>query len=662
MWLNNKQMKKVILAIFLLLSINCSEVKAEQTMYQVIKVIDGDTVYVDFNKNGIAEQDEKVRLNGIDTFETRIRDGLKWQMNEYNLTENEALGLGYYGKEFAKKELLNKYVIAEYTADRKFDKNDRKLMSLYYDCKNGYCKNYEEEVLKAGLAVVYRKSNIADKLKPLEQIDKIKVYARKTHRLNLVILNKKTGKYHLPTCEVARILSDYELINKSKFGVKPALCCHSKKYKKHIDIEKAIPDIHTKHIDIYFQNPLKYKKPANYARTSAAQQLLNDLRNAKSSIEFAIYGIGQQPEIFDALIIAKNNGISVRGVTDMDKDNKNEYSDTKKLINKLGKDVLKTDYLSTKKAEEIRDRFIKEHTNQEQEYKGFTEDITYSLGAKKINFKITPKDILSVQQGIMHNKVFVIDKKIVWTGSTNISSRGTGGYNANVMARIDSVEVAELYHKEIEQMNVHEKFHKYKSAIPNNENIQLDSDTNVSVYFLPKHKPVEKEIRPLLKNAKSRIYIPMFYLTHSDIISDLIQIKQEKDIDIVVILDATGAQNIYTKHHLLREIGIPVYVENWGGKMHMKSAIIDDVFILGSMNWTKAGTTNNDENIVVIHNKVIADKAAEYFKKLEKSIPKKWLVNDPKPESKDSTNSCKDGIDNDHDGLIDSNSPFCSYK
>lgn len=654
-------MKKIICSIillFLFASVGC----AEESRYKVIKVIDGDTVYVDFNKNGIPEREEKVRINGIDTFETRVSDGLKWQMNEYALTQDEAIGLGYYGKEFAKKELLNKYVIAEYTANSKLDKNDRKLMSVYYDCKNGHCKSYEQEILKAGLAVVYRKSNIAETLKNLENIDKIKAYAKKSHRLNLVLLNKNTKKYHHVNCQSAKNLSNAELINKPLIGAKPALCCHHPKYKKYIDIEKSVPDIHTEYIDIYFQNPLKYKKPANYARTSAAQRLLQDLNNAKSSIEFAIYGIGEQPEIFNSLVIAKNKGLNIIGVTDMDKFNQNEYSDTKKLIYMLGPNILKTDYFATKKAEEDRDKFIKKYSRQNGDYKGFTEKITYSLGINKIDIKITPKNILSVQQGIMHNKVFVIDKKIVWTGSTNISSRGTGGYNANVMARIESPVIADLYSKEINQMNKKERFHQYKFVIKNNENIQLNDDTKISVYFLPKHKPVEKAIRPLLKNAKSRIYIPMFYLTHRNIISDLIEIKQNNNVDIAVILDATGAQNIYTKHHLLREAGIPVYVENWGGKMHMKSAIIDDVFILGSMNWTKAGTTNNDENIVIIHNKEIADKAAKYFKELEKSIPKKWLINDPLPESFDSINSCKDGIDNDHDGLIDTKSPFCSYK
>ena len=657
-------MKKIILSILIAaISVNLSYAS---DFHKVLKVVDGDTVYVDFNDNGFYEQDEKVRINGIDTFETKPNDMLTWQMQRFELLQNEALGLGYYGKEFAKKELLNKSVRAEYTAEEKFDKNNRHLMSLYYDCnRQGKCKSYEKEVLKAGLATIYTKSNLADELKPYQNLGKIKANAKKSHSLNLVVLNKKNGKYHKTSCEYGWLAHQQELIDKPLIKYTPACCCYDKPLCKMTKrVEKTIPDIHTQFVDIYFQDPIKYKKPANYARTAAAQKLLEDIVNAKSSVEFAIYGIGGQPEIFNAIVDAKNKGLLVRGVTDMDRNYKNEYSDTQFLIDILGKDILKTDFYYTKIAENERDKYIKEHWNtiNASENKSLTEKAKYFIDSKQVDLTIKTKDILLVQKGIMHNKVFVIDKKIVWTGSTNISSSGIGGYNANVMARIDNPQIAALYSKEIEQMNIQGQFHQAKSVIPNNEKIIIDEKTTISVYFLPKHKPVEKEIRPLLHNAKTRIYVPMFYLTHNDIIQDLIETKQKRNIDVRVILDASGAKNLYTKHYLLRQAGIPVKVENWGGKMHMKSAIIDDVFILGSMNWTKSGTTNNDENLVIIYNKQIADYAAKYFKYLEKSIPNKWLYSDPMPEGKDSINSCNDGLDNDHDGLIDANCPYCNKK
>ena len=111
----------------------------------------------------------------------------------------------------------------------------------------------------------------------------------------------------------------------------------------------------------------------------------------------------------------------------------------------------------------------------------------------------------------------------------------------------------------------------------------------------------------------------------------------------------------------MRMAGIPVKIENWGGKMHEKSLIIDDKYLLiGSMNFTSGAHYQNDENSLLIENKEIAIKSRKRFEKLWKSIPDKWLYSIPKPEGEDSKYSCFDNIDNDHDGLIDADDPDCA--
>ena len=51
----------------------------------------------------------------------------------------------------------------------------------------------------------------------------------------------------------------------------------------------------------------------------------------------------------------------------------------------------------------------------------------------------------------------------------------------------------------------------------------------------------------------------------------------------------------------MKSNGLDVKVENWAGKMHMKSMIIDDeTLIIGSMNFTKQGERMNDENCLII--------------------------------------------------------------
>lgn len=75
-------MKKEIIVCIILFSLTLSVnlASSEAILHKVIKVIDGDTVYIDFNDNGIPEQNEKVRINGVDTFETKLNDSLEWQI------------------------------------------------------------------------------------------------------------------------------------------------------------------------------------------------------------------------------------------------------------------------------------------------------------------------------------------------------------------------------------------------------------------------------------------------------------------------------------------------------------------------------------------------------------------------------------------------------
>ena len=92
----------------------------------------------------------------------------------------------------------------------------------------------------------------------------------------------------------------------------------------------------------------------------------------------------------------------------------------------------------------------------------------------------------------------------------------------------------------------------------------------------------------------------------------------------------------------------------------MKSAIIDDKnIVIGSMNWTGVAENSNDENTIIVENQQLAKEFKSEFLKLWKSIPNKWLYDSPNPESLDSIGSCTDGIDNDHDGLIDKDDPDC---
>ncbi len=516
------------------------------------------------------------------------------------------------GKKFAEQHLLNKTVTVIIDSNCPTDRYNRNLVTILYDS----CKNYEEELLKAGLAIVYKKADNSYKYKKYENTTKIKENALKISNLNLVILNKKNGEFHKLWCPEISKIKYAEIIEEPNIPEYPKPRCCYKNQKPELGvIEKPLPDIATQNLKIFFIDGYKYKKPSGRCRTSACQALLSEINNSQKSIYFSIYGLGGQNEILQALIRAQRRGVDVKGAVDMTEKNINIYDNTENMIRQLK--FIKNDYQIADKN--VRDDF------------GYKFDITAA---------------------IMHDKFFVFDGKKVFTGSANISNTCIGGYNTNVSLLIDSPKVADLYTEEFSQM-YNLKFHTIKAPIQNNTNIKIDNNTLLSVYFAPKHQVFRGDLHKVLSSAKHHIYVEMFYLTNKFLVNDLIEAKK-RGVDVKVIVDATSAANRYSGHHKLRAAGIPVKTENWGGKMHSKAATIDDkYYVIGSMNWTGKAELHNDENLLIINNAKVAAATKQHFLKLWNIIPNRFLHFDPSPESPDSIGSCMDGIDNNYNGYAD---------
>ena len=565
-------MKKFILCILLIITFLVCPLSVNADTYKVLRVLDGDTFFIDFNSNGIMDSNERVRVNGIDAFEVKINATLNKQAEKSGITTEQALKLGYLGKEFAEKHLLNKNVEIEYSGRSNHDYYGRELVSIYYDCdKKGGCKSYEEEILKSGYAFIYPYSNIKKQLKPFYNLEKIQSNAEKTKNLDIVVLNSKKGLYHQINCENAWKTKQPELTLRKQLNKnnKPACCCHNtepiqEEIKTITKIEDKIypANAQENNIQLFFLSPLVQKQPENRCTTNACKMLVYNINHAKESIDFAIYGIRQQDEVFNALVDAYKRGIKIRWVTDITEKGDNIYSDTEKLMKVIPQ--YKTDMVSQKSED------------------GRTSHYMFP------------------NKAIMHDKFFIFDKKIVFTGSTNISDTCLTGYNSNVAVLINDKNIASVFEQEFEQMFAG-KFHNEKASVVNNEHIKI-GNLDVSVYFSPANKAGTTQVIPLLRNAKKSIYIPAFYFTRKDMANELINAKK-RGVDVKIIMDETCAGGKYSNIDYIKNNSIELKVEHWSGKMHMKSMIIDDsTLVIGSMNFTKQGEQVNDENCLIIKN------------------------------------------------------------
>lgn len=354
--------------------------------------------------------------------------------------------------------------------------------------------------------------------------------------------------------------------------------------------------LHINNIKLIVSDMSTKLKPDRNCSEEICKEILNQIKQAKESIDIAIYGYSSTPAIEKAIIEAKQRGVKIRLVYDIDSKGQNIYPDTFKFVNLIP-------------------------------------DNNSDKNSKMVN-------------NIMHNKFYIFDNKSVITGSANLSHTDMSGFNSNNILLINSSEIANIYKKEFEQM-YNGNFHSEKQSF-NNRIYE-----NIEIYFSPQDKPLTNAVIPKIKNAKKYIYMPTFFVTDKNIVEELIRAKK-RGVDVKIILDALSAANKHSKHEILRQAGIQVKTENYAGKMHTKTIVIDDEFlIIGSMNFSFSGNNKNDENLIVLKNKEASIFYKDFFLYEWNKIPDKWLKYNARAESLDSIGSCSDGLDNDYDGLID---------
>lgn len=467
-------------------------------------------------------------------------------------------------------------------------------------------KNYENLLFNKGFAIFKGKA-------PAPELTKNLVKVRKLH---LRIFNNKSHKYHKLNCKYGLIAHNSQILPAYQLpkDAKPCRFCFNNRKqgtgnrKQKIRNEDVIPDVkspstiyQTNSIKIFLTDFTRVLKPNNHCETPVCRALVQEINSAQSSIDFAIYGYTKIPTLENALLNAQRRGVKVRFVYDSDENKANIYPDTSYLGRIL--------------------------TNNNSDY----------------------------APAIMHDKFFIFDNKTVLTGSANISNTDMSGFNSNAVIIINSTKIANFYSREFEQM--HEGyFHKAKLKIKN-KNETIDG-ADFQIYFSPKDKGVSAII-PLIDNAQKYVYIPAFLITQKQIAQSLIN-ASDRGVSVKIILDATNTHTSSSKMKLFRQHRIQVKTENFAGKLHSKSIIIDDLYtVIGSMNFSRTGEGVNDENLLIIKNPEIAKFYKTFFQYLWRRIPDKWLKYNARAESPDSIDSCSDGIDNDFDGKIDAADDSC---
>ena len=181
--------------------------------------------------------------------------------------------------------------------------------------------------------------------------------------------------------------------------------------------------------------------------------------------------------------------------------------------------------------------------------------------------------------GLYHRKFLIIDDEKLFLGSANCSIPSLC---------IDGNQIFGFSNKELIR------------AIKNNESFE---GKDLSLYLLPGDKKIAlQKLLERIQESKEKISIAMYALTHPQIIEEIIH-AHERGVKITIYLDR-GMANGTCKKYLapLLKKNIPIFLRAKGGLNHHKCAQIDDTYLFGSANWTRAGFSKNEETFVIINN------------------------------------------------------------
>lgn len=603
-----KIFKQVLVLIILLTLFGVFELY-QNSGRKVLKVYTPSLLAIDINRNNKIDDGEIICIPDLITLTSDIKTDQSKLSKALNISNNDALKFGYITDSFAKGLLQNKKIKLIF---KKQHSPNCKCAKLIVN-GNDYVKEFEKE----GLSIINNKPF------NLELFNKNLENAKK---LNLVIVNPSSGKFHTLDCKFGLNSADYIILPKSdaeKLYNKCHYCFKTHSAEPKTNKEKYILKTITE-----FSNKSEYREslvkdditfllsdytekiqPDKKCEHIFCKQMVSLINSTQDTLDMAIYGWADIPEISKALKNAQTRGVKIRVVYDKHF-GREYYPQTQDFINSL-------------------------QNTRSDEIAG--------------NSKLTAM--------LMHNKFIIFDNRTVFTGSMNFSTTGLSGFNANNVVIVTSPEIANLYTNEFEQM-YSGKFHTLKIS-NSGDRVVLVNDTKISVYFSPQDKVIHNQILPLINNAEKYIYIPAFVITHYELSNALIAAKN-RNINVKIITDATSSGMTHNKISELRKAGIPLKTESFAGKMHTKSIIIDDkVVITGSMNFSNSGENKNDENCLIIEDKEIAKFYRGYFEYIWAKIPDKWLYKNIQAESKDSVGSCNDGLDNDYDGKTDAEDGGC---
>jgi phosphatidylserine/phosphatidylglycerophosphate/cardiolipin synthase-like enzyme len=317
---------------------------------------------------------------------------------------------------------------------------------------------------------------------------------------------------------------------------------------------------------VYFTVPRDDADASNLQAT-VAEPLIERINAAQHSIHVAAFEFDLRP-VADALISARQRGVEVRWITD------DEY--------------------------------------------GIAADREEGAGL----FPLLEQAGVQVRDdgrtGLMHDKFWIFDDQVLWTGSTNITANGVFRNNNNAIV-FEVPEIAAIYEREFAEMWDGEFGVRSPSTV--DDQTVLVKDSRVEVLFAPEDGVMARLV-PLVREAKQSIRFMAFSFTDQQL-GEAMLAAADSGLDVQGIFETRGSETEFSQMAPLFCGGVPVRQDGNPRTFHHKVLIIDgETVVTGSFNFTRSADEDNDENVVVITNQDIAKQyLAEFDRRWQESTP-----------------------------------------
>jgi phosphatidylserine/phosphatidylglycerophosphate/cardiolipin synthase-like enzyme len=147
--------------------------------------------------------------------------------------------------------------------------------------------------------------------------------------------------------------------------------------------------------------------------------------------------------------------------------------------------------------------------------------------------------------------------------------------------------------------------------------LALAQTGSIRVYFSPNGGCTDAILQQI-NRAKTEILIQAYSFTSKPIAQALIA-AQKRGIRITAVLDKSNRTQKYSAATFLKNVGVPVFIDDKHAIAHNKIMIIDNrVVITGSFNFTMAAETKNAENLLIIED--LPDLSRAYRENFQKHL------------------------------------------